>query len=566
MSEEPYKVCSNNIDLIYQEEWDENFKPDIFVSYMNEEYKITHVYCGQSETLSKLLEGESNLLAAWVIPDPDAIIDENGKIIYPDSDEHIMSGEISKVERYRQIFYQDLYTDNSAQLLNRPGHYIAVPLFKRRVGNINASYGQSDQHGQEPDIQIYYIIRKEEFLLDAISRIYHELYHIKTDEEAPGGSYNLKDIANLQITYPYAKYDQLVYWYHQSGDEAVYDNEAESDHIQYINTKIYDALYRIYSTGDTLYLIDYRYDIGNSQDTHLDARNLGGVLDYIPVLREEYLYNQNFRDKIDGYINPDNLLIGETIYMINKVLGEACILDSNTNILIGSCLKVGVPSEYKIISDWSEQEDDYILGLISEINMSHRELFLDFCHLKRENYSMLDFSIDLAATIYQLRSQNQYLRIESDITGVISWGIDDSPNGYSLMYYSQKIELIDDIRLFADNDDEFFNFIRENRAQVIDNDTMIVTLAKIFDTNFVIGFESDQLNGYRYCSHDSCDISFANYDDLIDFFLNDEALILLYLLDDNFNKLIEDNRTFSGLHEFHLTSPNQEPQDFYYEF
>lgn len=205
------RICNNGIDYISQDPWDENLQPNFFISYMNEDGTMSPTFCYVKEDIAKLEHYPEFILAAWIPLHPSFKLDENGYVADVDYKYAVHSSIIEffiRIPENRLILYSSYI-----KALTEGDAFIAVPIYRTRVGNINSSFLSSSAHGQLPEEIIYWLVRKEDFGHKEIySEIYKQVYRLKRNDETDNGKRTLRDLPQLHLTYPIAKADIDFMW------------------------------------------------------------------------------------------------------------------------------------------------------------------------------------------------------------------------------------------------------------------------------------------------------------------------------------------------------------------
>jgi len=486
------RECGNEEDYVSSEEWSDDNKPDIFIKYMKTDSTFEGTYCYKSNDLNTMINSSQNNFAAWVRPKISATFDDNGFIVLPgeEPDTYNTYAESSIIELFvelpvRRLFMKKMLVEAMEDISEGSNKFVAIPAYQTRAGNVNASYGSGDMHGQAPDKNIYFIV-KQQFYDEQIANggsifdnIYQLLYYIKnntTDHTAQTGL-KLEDVRNLQNLSPTAHADISYYWWNETketslppgydedlielddgeditvldNDEPGYDqlngyNDLEEDNTGYEPSSLTDIIeleenryilnpsQLIALDGKILYLIYYIYNKGNI--IQYESEELGdpeGLYIY------PYLKNASIVTAGDANPNMNNILnVFEALEHANAILTTYKIASNmipHLQNIVGGTLKSSIDDnlEESGLQQTSISIPGNWLYLIGNMFLADIIIWL----LLDNDGSILDLIFGTSYTYMYLTQSENYIRISK-------WS--DIPSNVDLQTIVDKIINTDTIR------------------------------------------------------------------------------------------------------------------------
>jgi len=217
-----YSDCKNTIDFITQEEWTDDFLPEVKIKYFDFDPKKTpETICYKKDDILTLLNNPDNYVANWIEKEGETLSDEGygGK-----PGEHILFKTLLNKYIVNPLFLKD---DVDVPI----EYFFAIPFVKNyRVGNRQGTFGISQIHGQAPGVTVYYIMPVQENMFsdnDTIKQYYTiinymyqegEIYedednknHLNQLEEQEGQGEEEEDIPILVTEYEYLYDEQHLY-------------------------------------------------------------------------------------------------------------------------------------------------------------------------------------------------------------------------------------------------------------------------------------------------------------------------------------------------------------------
>lgn len=356
---EAAKSCRNEEDYISHDRWTENYLPTIFIKYMNYDGTFEGTDCYKTDDINTMIDNPQNNFAAWVPPNGDTIFDDNGFVIDPNTREFYNNkyAEPSIIELFvelpvRRFFLRRNLLDKINQTLGQTTKFVAVPVYKTRVGNTQGGYGSGQLHGQEPDKTIYYIVKESDFDNGAYKDIYNEIFKLKTSNEYDGELNNitLDVIHEIHSTIPVSMSDQLYYWLGRSIEDSLSGNITANglsrftvqEEVYYPSTegeersilthpstdtsikgKVMNAVYELYKSGK---IIQYN-EMTHENLTHSEF-----------VLTTDVDPNKkSFETLTDALTNSDKIIF--TYFSIMNTPSSHSILDTTLRDQIDSYLE-----------------------------------------------------------------------------------------------------------------------------------------------------------------------------------------------------------------------------------
>lgn len=141
--------CSEDIEPIYQMEWDDDIRPDIKILFVNE--KTNYTECYSLDNWKKYISLRENYFANW-IPNANRPVDNEGRGGKPGNT------ILLKTPMNRFIVGFSHIHPNKSQ------NYIAIPIAeKKRIGNLDGIFGVGSIHGQAPGYTVYSIVPSYSF-------------------------------------------------------------------------------------------------------------------------------------------------------------------------------------------------------------------------------------------------------------------------------------------------------------------------------------------------------------------------------------------------------------------
>ena len=154
--------CTNDLEYITRQEWDNNLKPTVKI-YFEADGARPNVQCFDLNHLQNLLE--TDLLRLWVpnteYQQEEWPIEETGH-----------GGMPSVVERY------SLLPDGTLVLTPQDmaeGEYRGIPLYRVRYGNRYGTFGVSESHGQH-EVMLYALIPRGDSELVSMGKLLHSMW------------------------------------------------------------------------------------------------------------------------------------------------------------------------------------------------------------------------------------------------------------------------------------------------------------------------------------------------------------------------------------------------------
>jgi hypothetical protein len=218
--------CSNQFDHISTERWSEDNQPNFFIRFYKPNLNDYLTSCYKYESIIQQFENPNNTYALWIPPHPNAVFDDNGNVIMP-SGQVVQNGQPSLYERYYRMPDTGFYvSDRIVGTIEPNKTFLAIPLYKIRIGNTGGNYYIGDTHAQYPGFTVYMMFEEGIVINNAaiagskkafmIENAYHYLYRLRTDEEAPVLSIpELNDneaLVRLNDQNPYPKLDRERLW------------------------------------------------------------------------------------------------------------------------------------------------------------------------------------------------------------------------------------------------------------------------------------------------------------------------------------------------------------------
>nr|QBK88077.1 MAG: ankyrin repeat protein [Marseillevirus LCMAC202] len=155
-AEMPYADCTNDRDIITLEEWTDEESPDLTIRFIDwqDPTKKPYIFCILRDSLEQWISQKENNFARW-IDKPNEVMDSMGHGGFP-----------SKNQIYLKL-PDGTFVENSP--LNLGENLVGVPLETNvRIGNLRASLGVSELHGQEPGYTVYTLIPSNEYNLSTV--------------------------------------------------------------------------------------------------------------------------------------------------------------------------------------------------------------------------------------------------------------------------------------------------------------------------------------------------------------------------------------------------------------
>lgn len=213
------KPCRNTEDYINNDPWADDNLPNIFITFLHSDETVEGTFCYKLDDLYSLFDVPENHLAAWIIPQQNGYLDDDGYIVVPDAepDTYDMFAVPSIAEWFVRIPLQRLierrsFVDNISQH-NNENRFIALPIYKTRIGNTEGVYGSSMKHGQAPSETIYYLVPETEYNRSksgTYTNVFYKVLFTKTMSSRPAGT-TLESIREIQQEFPISTPDFKYY-------------------------------------------------------------------------------------------------------------------------------------------------------------------------------------------------------------------------------------------------------------------------------------------------------------------------------------------------------------------
>nr|QBK87785.1 MAG: ankyrin repeat protein [Marseillevirus LCMAC202] len=159
-AEMPFADCTNDRDIITQDEWTDEDNPDLKIQFIDwqDPTKKPYIFCILRDSLEQWMSQKENYFARWIDKKPNNPMDSMGR-----------GGHSSTNQIYLKL-PDNTFVENSP--LNLGENLVGVPLeIKVRIGNRRNSLGVSELHGQEPGFTIYKLIPSSEYNLSTVIKV-----------------------------------------------------------------------------------------------------------------------------------------------------------------------------------------------------------------------------------------------------------------------------------------------------------------------------------------------------------------------------------------------------------
>lgn len=143
-----YNKCSNDVELLTQEEWDETCQKDIVIKFLNpSNIQLTpETVCYNYNETMKWLNMPENKFFKWVPNNLTRPMDDMG-----------YGGGKSFTTKYYKLPSNHFITEHSIEEISKKGEFVGLPVaVNERVGR---EFGISANHGQLPGFTIFKIMR-----------------------------------------------------------------------------------------------------------------------------------------------------------------------------------------------------------------------------------------------------------------------------------------------------------------------------------------------------------------------------------------------------------------------
>jgi len=235
-------VCSEDVEPIYQMEWDDTIRPEIKILFVDT--KTNNTECYTLDNWIQYTSMKDNFFSNWVAKSPDGVIDDEGYGGEPGNEILLKT----PMNRYVVGF--------SNINLDVPGEYIAIPILENyRIGNTKGIFGISSLHGQAPGHTVYCIVSPNElykYTVKTDDKTYYDFLEDKGDDDS---FYNENEIgtAENQVVFNQNNESQVTESYEELPDPIQYEEDnyllerdVQRDYIKIlIQTKNNDSFFEI---------------------------------------------------------------------------------------------------------------------------------------------------------------------------------------------------------------------------------------------------------------------------------------------------------------------------------
>lgn len=308
--------CSQDIDIITLDEWDNDTRPDIKITFVNENKNFTECYT--MESWNQWISNEENYFANW-IEKPNKTLDTEGYGGHPGNKVFLKTPQNNFIMSFSTI--------------EGKGEYIAAPVVSQyRIGNREGTFGIGQIHGQAPGYTIYSIIntpsmdnheieeKDRQFLQKAIHRTNQdvtysmdELYALNTNQELD----ELRDISRIRDILPSSSSSS-------SSSSSIFfdtdDDEEEDEDIgndyqilmeQYNKPPVWIFFNSLFTYDDLRYVIDLKEETNDYIEIDLKV-----LLNETNNTRE--LNDRNFHIEFRRNYNDTKVFLKNIRYPINE--------------------------------------------------------------------------------------------------------------------------------------------------------------------------------------------------------------------------------------------------------